>query len=63
MNGSSYCICFPGTPDWTAVSAIATVFLASGVLVALYQLLLQRQADRVIETGKLLQEWNRDVWS
>jgi hypothetical protein len=67
---ASTCICFPGTPDWTAISAIATVVsafatvvLAFGVIIAWYQLRLQRKGNQVIETGKLLQEWNSDrLW-
>jgi hypothetical protein len=54
----NYCFCFSGTPDWNAITAISTAVLAFGVLIAWYQLVLQRRGNRVVETGRLLEAWN-----
>lgn len=46
-------------PDWTSiVTAVSTAILAIGVLFAAFQFFWQRKADRVVETGKLIDMWN-----
>lgn len=54
----NYCFCLSDVPDWNAITAISTAVLAFGVLIAWYQLVLQRRGNRVVETGRLLEAWN-----
>ena len=50
-----------GPPDWTAiVSAVSSALLVLGVFFGAFQFLWQRKADRVVETGRLIDYWEEE---